>query len=329
MLLHHRDDAAKGNLVEFRPDIKVLDCSVRDGSLVNDARFEDGFVRAVYDACAAAGVDYMELGYKSSQQVYSTNDFGPWKFCKEDDLRRVVGDNPHNIKLSVMADSHRTDYHTDILPKEQSVIDMVRVACYIHQIPGALDLVKDAHDKGYETTLNLMSISRVSERELSDGLEVVAKSPVDVMYLVDSFGSLYPETTRDLALGYLEIMKSEGKEVGIHAHNNQQLAFANTIQALTVGVNYLDATIYGLGRGAGNCPMELLLGFLRNPKFDIRPILACITNAFLPLRETTEWGYDIPYMITGQFNEHPREAIKFLDTGNKDYLSFYKTIEDF
>jgi 4-hydroxy 2-oxovalerate aldolase len=329
MLQNHRDDATKGNLVEFRPDIKVLDCSVRDGSLVNNARFDDHFVRAVYDACVAAGVDYMELGYKASEQVFSRNDYGPWKFCKEDDLRRIVGDNPSQMKISVMADAHRTDYHTDILPKDQSVIDMVRVACYIHQIPGALDLVKDAHDKGYETTLNLMSVSRVSERELGDGLEVIAKSPVDVMYLVDSFGSLCPETTRTMALNYLEVMKGAGKEVGIHAHNNQQLAFANTIQALTIGVSYLDATLYGLGRGAGNCPLELLLGFLRNPKFDVRPVFNCITNALLPLRETVSWGYDIPYMITGQFNEHPREAIKFLNTGSKDYVGFYKTIEDF
>ena len=84
--------------------------------------------------------------------------------------------------------------------------------------------------------------------------------------------------------------KDTGKEVGIHAHNNQQLAFANTIEAIIHGAERVDASMAGLGRGAGNCPMELLIGFLRNPKFRIRPVYQVVQDHLLPLSRTVEWG---------------------------------------
>ena len=95
-----------------------------------------------------------------------------------------------------MADAEKCDYREDILPCDQSVLDMIRVATYIHQIPLALDMIKDAHDKGYETTINLMSVSVISERELDEALELLVSSEVDTIYIVDSFGSLYSEQTR-------------------------------------------------------------------------------------------------------------------------------------
>jgi 4-hydroxy 2-oxovalerate aldolase len=330
MVIHKVDENIKGSAIDYRRDVKVLDCTVRDGSLINDAYFEDDFVRAVYDTCIAAGVDYMEVGYKSSKKILSPDKFGPWKFSTEEDIRRVIGDNPSELKISVMADTDRTDYHTDILPRSESVIDLIRVACYVHQIPSAIDLVKDAHDKGYETAINLMAVSVVPDRELAEGLELIVGSPVDIIYLVDSFGSLYFQSVRDLALTYLEVAAKEGKAVGIHAHNNQQLAFANTIEAMALGVSFLDATINGMGRGAGNCPMELLIGFLKNPKFHVRPVYECISDVFLPLKKTMAWGPEIPYVITGQFNEHPRPAIKFVESKRQDnYAAFFDEIEDF
>lgn len=315
---------AKGSWVTYRPQIKVHDCTVRDGGLINDHQFDDKFVRRVYETCVAAGIDYMELGYKNSKKLFSPSQFGPWKHCDEDTMRRIVDDNPTTLKLTAMADAERTDYHTDILPKSESVLDCIRVATYIHQIPTAVDMIKDAHDKGYETTCNLMAISAVQERELLEALDVLATTPVGVIYLVDSFGALYSEQIRDLTQKFLRAIDGTGKEVGVHAHNNQQLAYANTIDALVAGANRLDATINGMGRGAGNCPLELLIGFLHNPKFKLRPVLECIQNDCLPLQEKMEWGYRVPYMITGQLNQHPRAAIK-MRAGDSpdDYVGFY------
>lgn len=315
---------SKGSWVTFRPDIKIHDCTIRDGGLVNDHKFDDKLVKAVYDACVAAGVDYMEVGYKNSKKLFPGNQYGAWKFCEEDDLRRIVGDNPSALKLSVMADVDRCDYKNDILPKEKSVIDCVRVACYIHQIPTAMDMVKDAHDKGYETTINLMAVSVVRDKDLMEALEALSQCEMDAIYIVDSFGNLYSEQVRYLTKMYLRAVEGTGKEVGIHAHNNQELAFANTIEALIGGASRLDATVAGIGRGAGNCALELLIGFLHNPKFRQRPVIDCVQKHFLPLRKKLDWGYSIPYMITGQMNEHPRSAIKMRASENPDdYTTFY------
>jgi 4-hydroxy 2-oxovalerate aldolase len=323
---HRKDAEAKGSFVTYRPEIKIIDCTIRDGGLINNHRFDDAFVRTVYETLVAAGVDYMELGYKSSKRIFSPSEYGPWKFCDEEDVRRIVGDKPM-IKLAVMADAERTEYKTDILPKEQSVIDCIRVATYIHQIPTAIDMINDAHEKGYETTLNLMAVSVVQDRELEDALAALAATPVGTIYLVDSFGSMYSEQVRDLALSFMRAFEGTGKQLGIHAHNNQQLAYANTLEALIVGANSLDVTVNGMGRGAGNCPLELLLGFLRNPKFKLRPVLECVEKVFVPMRQKLDWGYSIPYMLTGMLNQHPRAAIKVRESATPDsYVAFYDTV---
>lgn len=303
----------KAPWITYRPEIKVLDATIRDGGLINNHHFDDSFVRAVYQTCIAAGVDYMEIGYKASRRVAAPGENGAWKYSTEEDLRRILGDNDSPLKIAVMADAGgKTDYRTDILPKAQSVIDMVRVACYIHQIPEAVDMIKDATDKGYETTCNIMAISTVHEGEIEQALEIVAASPASTVVVVDSFGSLYQEQIRNLVLQYQKALAGTGKEIGIHAHNNQQLAFANTIEAIIHGANRVDATFAGLGRGAGNCPMELLLGFLRNPKFKLRPVWELVQEHIVPLQRTMQWGALPPYMITGQLNQHPRSAIAWL-----------------
>ncbi|MCX7591741.1 MAG: aldolase catalytic domain-containing protein [Kiritimatiellae bacterium] len=316
---------AHARWVAYRPDIRVLDCTIRDGGLINDHLFDDKIVKAVYDTCVEAGVDYIEFGYKASKKIYAPSKFGPWKFCDEDDLRRIIGEEKKpSIRISVMADAGRTDYHTDILPREKSVIDCVRIACYINQIPTALDMVEDAHQKGYETMLQLMAVSTVNNQDLFEALRLVAKSPAEAIYLVDSFGALHSEQVRDLTRLYQMAMEGTGKEVGFHGHNNQQLAFANTIEAIITGANRVDATIAGIGRGAGNCPLELLIGFLHNPKFRLRPVLKCCAEIFVPLSKQLDWGYSSPYALTGQLNRHPRSAIEWrAGQTPDDYPTFY------
>jgi 4-hydroxy 2-oxovalerate aldolase len=309
--------------VTFDPNLKILDCTVRDGGLCNNHQFAEGFFKSIYDTCVASGIDYMEVGYKADKKLFAGTGCGPWKYSDEEDIRREVGDNDAGLKLSVMADTGRTN-PSDILPKSESVIDLIRVATYIHQIPAALEIVKDAKQKGYEVALNLMAVSTVPDYELDNGLDVVAQSEeIDFLYVVDSFGSLYYEQIDDLINRY----KKTGKTLGIHAHNNQQLAYSNTIYAAINGVKLLDTTMMGMGRGAGNCPTELLVGFLKNPKFSLRPILRFVQETMFPLSQQIDWGYSIPYMITGHYNEHPRTAIALRDSDRKDdYVGFYDEI---
>ena len=319
----------KGELISYRPDIKVVDCTIRDGGLVNNFYFDDEFVRNLYTANVAAGVEYMEFGYKASKEIFDVKEFGKWKFCDEQDIRDIVGDNNTDLKISVMADVGRTDYKKDIIPKTDSVIDMIRIATYINTIPAAIEMIHYCAEMGYETTINIMAVSTAAESELVLALDLLAQSEVGTIYLVDSYGSLYPEQIRRLADKYLKVAEKYGKKVGIHAHNNQQLAFANTIEACTVGVSYLDATMSGMGRGAGNCNMELLLGFLRNPKYSLNPVLKFLQNQMLPLKKTgLVWGCDVQYMLTGQQNQHPRTAIAFTAEQREDYAAFYQSLLD-
>lgn len=319
------------NLISYVPNLRVLDCTLRDGGLVNDSKFSDDFAKALYQADLKAGVDYMEFGYKCDKKIFSPDRYGKWKFCDEENIRAIVGDNDTDLKISVMADVGRCDYKKDIIPKADSVIDTIRVATYVNAIPTAIDMVEDAKKKGYEATVNIMAVSKVNGEDLKNSLELLGQSSVDVIYLVDSFGSFYPEQIRRLTDQYMEVADKYGKKVGIHAHNNQQLAFANTIEAMNkgVGATYLDATVNGLGRGAGNCHLEGLLSFLRNPKYKTIPILKFVENYILPLREQgLTWGYDIPYLLTGQLNAHPSFAIKFIKEGRKDYYNFFHELVD-
>ncbi|MDC0932815.1 aldolase catalytic domain-containing protein [Arcobacteraceae bacterium] len=315
----------KGSILTVREDIKVFDCTIRDGGLVNNFHFTDEFVKAHYDTCVAAGIDYMEIGKNNSPTLQSPDDFGKWNFCKEEDIRSIVGENDTNMKIAVMSDIGRT-VASELLPKSESVVDMVRIATYIHQIPAAIELINEAHAKGYETTVNIMAISKSFDDELDEVLAALSKTPVDVIYIADSFGSFYPEQINKLTEKYLKVAESVGKKIGIHAHNNMQLAYANTIEAMTYGTSFLDVTISGLGRGAGNCPMELLIGFLKNPKFKMMPILKFIEEFIVPLEKELDWGYSIPYMLTGQLNEHPRTAMKARDENDTEYRELYRNL---
>ncbi len=307
----------------YREQIKVLDCTIRDGGLVNKHNFSVDFVRRAYQSVSAAGIDYFEIGYKNSKTLFPDPAFGPWKFCSDDDIRAVTQGVENGAKISVMADVGRVDM-ASVKPANESPFHMVRVASYVQGVDKAIAMANRFHDLGYETCINLMALSRDRGPELDEAMDQCEKEAhAQVIYLVDSFGSFYQEDIERLVHRARKWIKT--KELGFHGHNNQQLAFSNTIEAIIHDVNYLDATIFGMGRAAGNCPMELLLGFLKNPKFDIRPILDIISSDFIELQKKHEWGYIIPHMIMGQLNLHPQEAIDVRKTdAREEYSTFYE-----
>jgi len=311
----------------YRPEIKVVDCTIRDGGLTNNSHFTQETVRAVYKAACEAGVDYVELGYRNSKEMFDPNEYGPWRFCDEDQLVPVSeGIDPGNTKLAVMMDAHKSSAD-DIVPCSESVIDMIRVATYVKDVDKAVAIAKAANEFGYETTINIMAISNEGGPALDDALQQFEEETNALaVYVVDSFGALYSEEVHYLVERYKMFIKT--KEVGVHMHNNQQLAFANTIEGIIKGANYIDGTMNGLGRGAGNCPTELLLGFLKNPKFDLLPILDVVGEHILPLAKEVDWGFHVPYMLTGIRNMHPQVAIEWMNSDHKeDLVGFYKKLE--
>ena len=314
-------------LMDYRESIRIVDATLRDGGLVNDFYFTDEFVKALYQSNIKAGVDYMEFGYKASKEMFDVDKFGKWKFCDDDDIRAIVGDNDTDLKLAVMADVGRCDYKTDIRPRSESPVDLIRVATYVNTIPAAIDMIEDAKKKGYEVSCNIMAISTAQETDIRTALEMLGKTGVDIFYIVDSYGSMYPEALARLIEFYKETAEKYGKKLGIHAHNNQLMAFANTAEAVGDGVDYLDATYSGMGRGAGNCQIEPLIAFLHNPKYNVYPAIKFNEEYMNPLKESgVKWGYDLQYLMTGILNQHPRTAIAFTQEGRKDYTNFYKEV---
>ena len=311
-----------------RESIRVIDATLRDGGIVNDFFFTDDFVKELYKTNIEAGVDYMEVGYKASKKLFDKSKFGKWKFCDDEDIIKVIGDNADKkVKLAVMADVGRCDFREDIRPRSESPVDLIRVACYVHQIPGALEIIEDAKKKGYEVSCNIMAISTAQEGDIKVALDMIGQSPVDCIYIVDSYGSIFPEQMQRICALYKEYADKYNKQLGIHAHNNQQLAFANTIEACGDGVDWLDATYNGMGRGAGNCFMENLLAFLKNPKYKVYETLKFIEKYMLQLKKDgVVWGYDVPYLVTGYLNQHPRAAMAFSKDKRTDYSKFFDEV---
>lgn len=305
--------------------IKVVDATLRDGGLVNDFYFDDDFVKALYAANIAAGVDYMEFGYRASRKQFDPSAFGKWKFTSDEDVWNVVGEKDPRMKLSIMVDVGRTDFREDIKQRKYSPIDIFRVATYIETIPEAVEMINYISSLGYETTCNLMAISKCTDEQIAQALYALAQTPALAVYIVDSYGTLYPKQARKLARLYHNILSPVGKEVGMHAHNNQQCAFANTIEAKDCGAKWLDGTAFGMGRGAGNCHSEALLGYLNGKKYHVEPLLKLVQDWMLPLKESgVEWGYNTSYLLTGLTNQHPRTAIKATKEKDRDFTEQFK-----
>ncbi len=308
-----------------KENVTVVDCTIRDGGLINKWQFSDEVVKTVFLALDAAGVDYMEIGYRASEKLFPPGEYGPWRFSKDEAIRKIVGDRQTSMKLGVMVDIGRVE-EEDILPKEESPLSFIRVATYLKDINKAIQLANMIDAKGYESFINVMAISTVDTYELQEGLKKVeSETKVTAVTVVDSYGSLFPDNTKHLVDVFRNPLKSKG--TGFHGHNNLQLGFANSIEAVHSGATFCDATIQGIGRGAGNCPIELMVSWLKNPKYNLEPLLRVIQDVFVPLSKDIEWGYILPYMVTGILNEHPRVAIALRSSDRKDhYADFYRQL---
>ncbi len=305
--------------------LRIVDATLRDGGLVNDFYFDDSFVRALYKANVSAGIDYMELGYRASKNQFDPSNFGKWKFTSDDDVWKVIEKKDSHMKLSVMVDVGRTDFKKDIHPKNESPIDLFRVATYIETIPEAIEMIEYINNLGYETTCNIMAISKCTDDQIAQALYELSDTSVQAVYIVDSYGALYPKQARKLTVLYKNILGPKGKEVGMHAHNNQQCAFANTIEAKDNGARWLDGTLFGMGRGAGNCHSEGLIGSLNGCKYHIEPLLKMVKDWMIPMKDAgVEWGYNTSYLLTGLTNQHPRTAIAATKNKDMNYIEQFR-----
>jgi len=286
----------------------VLDCTVRDGGFANGWCFSADFVRELYEALDRAGVDYVEVGFANARERWHLTDPQPWQWVTEELLRGVLPER-RRTRVAVMVDTWGVPDGAP-RPRSRASPDLVRVACRLDALEAAVGLVVRFHEAGYETSLNLLAVSEIPPGDLSAALARVARSPADVVYVVDSYGHLDPQAVRAVVGRFRETLP--GKAVGFHGHNNRQLALANTLVAIECGATLVDASLLGMGRGAGNCPLELLVG-LRDPSHrTLVPLLRFLALHEAELPPRSRWGYSLPLMLTGLLNRHPREATEEL-----------------
>lgn len=246
---------------------KILDCTLRDG--VHVSKFSDDCILATLNCAENSDIDYIELGYEMPQCVKSSK-----------------------MKTVVMVDAK------NIQPVAKFA-DCVRVACYPHQIKTGIQAVEDFKNQGFEVFLHLMTADKFKDYELLKNWK--NKSILTSIYFADSFGAFMP---CDVTRIYKRLEDCGFEKISFHAHNNLQLAFTNTIEAINLGAYSVDATVFGIGRGGGNLPIEVLLKYLGRENSDY---LELIKKYYTQLYEKTPWGYSYSALISGLKNIHPSQ----------------------
>jgi len=306
-------------------NLKIIDCTFRDGGHLNNWNFKKDLVKEAYKASSLCGTDYFEIGYISSKKYLTNKNFGIWRFSMDDDIRDVICEI-NGSKISVMADYNKIDFK-DIPKFNDSIISVIRIATYVNDLKESLNLGERLMNDGYEVFINLMGITAYSREDLINALEMIYHSPIKNIVIADSFGSLLPSDVSKI----ISIFKLTEKRIGFHAHNNLQMAFANSCTAIEGGADFIDATIYGVGRAAGNLPLELLIAYMENinkDKYNIIPLLKLINDKFLKLSEELHWGYSLKYMLTGTASIHPNYASELLDKSSLDIEAVWNTMNN-
>jgi len=285
------------------PHFDILDCTIRDGGYLNNWRFDTKIVREVYRALSKAGVDIVEIGFRGTDKYFDRNEFGPWRFTDLQDLKEVVG-GIKGARLAIMGDYGKLDVE-DFTDNYREYVDLIRIAAHKDGTPGAIRQLEEIKKKGFTVSLNAMGITSYTGEETKELVNMLADSDIDYIYIADSYGSILPDQMRQLVEPFKALKHIK---IGFHPHNSLQMAFANTLEAIKCGVDIIDSTIYGMGRGAGNLPTEVMLSYLQlstTDKYNVIPILHCIDRFFTNIQTDEPWGYQLPYMLSGIFQCHP------------------------
>ncbi len=294
------------------PGPLVLDCTIRDGGYLNEWFFESKLVREVYRAVSKAGIDYFEIGFRGTDADFDPASYGLWRRTPDELIVETVK-GIAGAKLAIMADfgKIRAD---DFAPADESPVTLVRLAAHKTAMREALALLQAVKGKGYETSLQAMGYSGYSKAEQEELAAMLAGSGTDFIYVADSYGSLFPDQVPELIEALLPL-KAEMR-IGFHPHNSLQMAFANSIAAIEAGADIVDSSIFGMGRGAGNLPTEIVLTWLQErmpDKFNAIPVLDMVSRHFSPMQAELGWGYQLPFMLSGLFKCHPYYASRLVD----------------
>lgn len=287
----------------------LLDCTLRDGGYYNNWDFDAELVEAYLRAMAALSVDYLELGFRSLNRDGFK---GAHAYTTDSLVRRL--DVPSGLRLAVMVNASDLVKHAGgvrealsllFAPARESPITLVRIACHFREFKAVLPASAWLKEHGYMVAMNLMQIADRTKAEIQEAAREADKWPVDVLYFADSMGSMSPEQTSDI----IATLRSHWRgAVGVHAHDNMGQAHANSLRAVADGVEWVDGTVTGMGRGAGNAKTEYLaidLAERRGHSVNIAPLLSAIARHFRPLQDRYGWGTNTYYYLAGKYRIHP------------------------
>ena len=295
--------------MEYNIRSNFLDCTLRDGGYYNNWDFDKNHAFKLVENLSKAGVSIIELGYKSN----SNNKFqGIFKYCSENILASL---RKFKVGFAFMVDAKEFIVNDQIdnksldniiVSEEDSLFTWVRIATHLRTVNACGELIQYFKNKGYKVCLNLMGGSLISDENLSIVSQKVQTLNPDVFYIADSFGSFYPTDIEEK----IEIVRTFWTgEIGIHLHDNQGMAFANAQKAISLGVNYIDGTVQGMGRGAGNLLLEQVLLYCKQrlgySELDPDRLLDSIHSFINPLKNKYKWGFSYNYMLSGLHNIHP------------------------
>ena len=298
-------------LAENLRGVRILDCSLRDGGLCCDSMFPEAFPESLIGALSACGADIVEVGFKSAEGKFSPAKFGPLRFCREEYLRVHFSKLKGRLKFAAMIDVLTSGMSGLIVPKSESVVDILRVCAYYDNLCEMKDILAEAKEKGYETAACLMAVSTLSDSQIDCALGEICSSAADIVYLMDSFGALLPQRASSLAERYAAAAHSSGRLAGAHFHDNMQLAFANSIAAACCGVDIIDSSVGGMGKGAGNCRTEEILPAKFSLK-EVRILMEFIERRLIPMKGKYSWGYRQEYALSAVGNMNSKIATAFI-----------------
>jgi len=296
--------------------MKILDCTLRDGGYYTNWDFDQELTNDYFKLVKSLPIEIIEMGYRGNTSKKNAY-FGEYYFLTISNLKRIKSIIGNKKKISIMVDLKDWRSVSDLkknLSKCRGVVDIVRFAVAPNKLGEFKDFLKVTKSLGFKVCVNLMYSHVILKNSELIRRVLKLKKFFDVLYIVDSYGTLI---TGDVENIINKIKKIDDKiPIGFHPHNNLEMALANSIEAIKNNIDYLDCTITGMGRGAGNLKTELLITYL-NLKKKIMKIndyknIAHVVNQFEEMKLKEKWGTSLPYMISGSTQNPQAEAMQLI-----------------
>ena len=310
--------------------VVMLDCTLRDGGYYNSWDFELAVVKRYLQAMAAAKIDYVELGLRG---FLRSGFFGPYAFSRDEHLKDLG--LPRELRYGVMVNAAELLKHAEgpnvavkllFGPAAESPIELVRVACHLREVSEVLDACRWLKEQGYRIGLNIMQIAQCRTDELAAQVAAIPADVVEVLYFADSTGGMSPAQVSSVVASLRQHWPGA---LGIHAHDNRALAHANTLQAISDGVTWVDSTVTGMGRGPGNAKTEYLaLEFAEQREgVNTAPLLRLVSQDFQPMQQAFGWGTNPYYYLAGKHGIHPTYVQEMLGDPRYSEADLATTLE--